>query len=113
MADQSKTTQAATQMKDACNAFLLSLSMEQKAKATYQYEDGERVFWYYPPMNRHGLALRDMDARQRELAFAIMTSGLTAKSYEQAKLIIDHELVLGRLETLAIIALMTPNLWRA
>ena len=89
---------AAIQMTMACTEFLNSLSPEQKAKATYQYLDGERVFWYYPPLNRHGLPLRDMDAKQRGLAFKVMASGLTDKSYEQAKMIIDHEEVLGPLE---------------
>ena len=98
MAQVSAAPLAAKQMADACNALLNSLSETQKAKATYAYEDGERVFWYYPPLNRHGLALRDMDAKQRELAHALMASGLTEKSYEQAKLIIEHELVLGPLE---------------
>jgi hypothetical protein len=98
MSSQSDAPQAAATMRAACTAFLGSLSKEQKVKATYKYEDGERVFWYYPPLNRHGLPLRDMDAKQRELAFNVMASGLTEKSYEQAKLIIDHELVLGPLE---------------
>ena len=98
MATQSEAPQAAAQMREACTAFLGSLSEDQKVKATYKYEDGERVFWYYPPLNRHGLPLRDMDAKQRELAYNVMASGLTEKSYEQAKLIIDHELVLGPLE---------------
>ena len=98
MAQVSAAPLAAKQMADTCNALLNSLSETQKAKATYAYEDGERLFWYYPPLNRHGLALRDMDAKQRELAHAVMASGLTEKSYEQAKLIIDHELVLGPLE---------------
>ena len=60
--------------------------------------DGERMYWYYPPINRHGLALRDMDANQRELAFALLASGLTQRSYEQARQIIEHEDVLGPLE---------------
>ena len=60
--------------------------------------DGERFFWYYPPLNRHGLPLLEMDAGQRKLAYAIMASGLTDTSYEQAKLIIEHEDVLGPLE---------------
>ena len=98
MANQVETSQAAVQMAEACTTFLNSLSDQQRAKATYSYQDGERVFWYYPPLNRHGLPLRDMDSRQRELAYRIMASGLTEKSYEQAKLIIDHELVLGPLE---------------
>ncbi len=85
-------------MAEASSRFLDSLSPEQKAKATFDYLDGERVFWYYPPMNRHGLALRDMEPGQRELAYAVMASGLTADSYQKAKLIIEHEAVLGALE---------------
>ncbi len=60
--------------------------------------DGERIFWYYPPLNRHGLPLRDMDPKQRELAHAVMAARLTDQSYQQAKLIIEHENVLGPLE---------------
>ena len=85
-------------MGQACSTFLDSLSAEQKAKATFEYMDGERVFWYYPPMNRHGLALRDMDSGQRDLAYAVMASALTEDSYKKAKLIIEHEAVLGPLE---------------
>ena len=98
MAKQTKVVQAAAQMAEVCNMFLSSLSAEQQAKASYQYADGERVFWYYPPLNRHGLALRDMDSRQRQLAFDVMASGLTRKSYKQAKQIIEHESVLRPLE---------------
>ena len=87
--------QAAAQMGAAARKFLDSLTTEQKARATFEYMDGERMYWYYPPINRHGLALRDMDANQRELAFALLASGLTQRSYEQARQIIEHEDVLG------------------
>ena len=89
---------AANEMADAATMFLESLSPDQKTVACFDYLDGERIFWYYPPLNRHGLALRDMDGKQRKLAHALMASGLTEKSYEQAKQIIDLELVLGLLE---------------
>ena len=89
---------AAAQMARAAADWLDSLSPEQRAKATYEYMDGERVFWYYPPMNRHGLALRDMDENQRRLAYAIMESGLTPRAYKQAAQIIDHETILGKVE---------------
>lgn len=90
--------QAAADMAAAAAAWLDSLSPEQRAKATYEYMDGERVFWYYPPLNRHGLALRDMDGEQRKLAYGIMESGLTPRAYKQASQIIDHEIILGKLE---------------
>ena len=89
---------ASAQMVEAASKLLDSLSADQKAKATYEYMDGERIFWYYPPLNRHGLALRDMDENQRKLAYNLMATGLTDRSYEQASQIIDHEAVLGPLE---------------
>ena len=49
-------------------------------------------------MNRHGLALRDMEPNQRDLAFKLMSTGLTDRSYEQARQIIALENVLGPLE---------------
>ena len=85
-------------MSKACADFLNSLSPAQGAKTVYEYMDGERIFWYYPPLNRHGLPLRDMDAEQRRLAYSVMASGLTQQSYQQAKLMIDHEGVLGPLD---------------
>jgi len=82
----------------AGNGFLESLKPDQITKTRFEYLDGERIFWYYPPLNRHGLPLRDMEAGQRELAFALMATGLTRTSYEKAKLIIELESVLGPLE---------------
>ncbi len=85
-------------MNEAGSKFLASLEPKQRDKAMYPYLDGERVFWYYPPLNRHGLALRDMDHNQRKLAYDLMATGLTDRSFEQAKQIIEHESVLGPLE---------------
>ncbi len=85
-------------MTDAAQAFLHSLSPEQRARASYDYLDGERIFWYYPPVNRHGLPLRDMTPPQRELAYALLRSGLTERSYTQAVEIIDLEVILGEIE---------------
>ena len=90
--------QAAADIAVACRNWLDSLNPEQKAKATFHYLDGERQFWYYPPMNRHGLPLRDMNDEQRNLAFAIMESSLESQAYQQARAIIEHELILGPLE---------------
>jgi len=98
MATHAAHTYAAAQMTEAASKFLNSLSPDQRAKATCHYAHGERVLWYFPPLNRNGLTLRDMDTKQRELAFGIMASGLSAEAYRRAKLIIEHESVLGPLE---------------
>ena len=90
--------QAAGEMRGAALALLNSLEASQKAAISFSYYDGERIFWYYPPLNRHGLALRDMNEEQRKLAYALMATGLTEDSNRKAQLIIEHEAVLGPLE---------------
>lgn len=88
----------AAQMAEVASQFLDSLTADQRAKTIYHFLDGERIFWYYPPLNRHGLPLRDMDQRQRELAYKLMEVSLEKSSYEKAKQIIEHELILGPIE---------------
>lgn len=89
---------AVKEMAEACVKFLDSLSADQKAKTTFHFNDGERVFWYYPPMNRHGLPLRDMDENQRTLAFNLMASGLSETANTRVHQIIEHETILGPME---------------
>ena len=90
--------QVTSEITEACSNWLNSLTPEQKAKATYHFVDGERIFWYYPPLNRHGLPLRDMDANQRTLAYAILDASLAPDAAQKAKQIMEHESVLGPLE---------------
>ncbi len=90
--------QVTSEIAEACNKWLNSLTPEQKAKGTYDFRDGERIFWYYPPLNRHGLTLRDMDANQRELAYGMIDASLAPDTALKAKQIMEHELVLGPIE---------------
>ena len=54
MATASNELTTVRNMNEAGSKFVESLDAQQRAKATYPYLDGERVFWYYPPLNRHG-----------------------------------------------------------
>ena len=61
MATRIEQPRAAGQMAETCARFLDSLAQDQKAKATFQYVDGERVFWLLssieparPSLARHG-----------------------------------------------------------
>ena len=85
-------------MAAACSDLLESLDAAQRARATFPYLDGERLFWYYPPLNRHGLPLLAMSEEQQGLAKRIMEVSLSEKGYEQACAIIDHELILREQE---------------
>lgn len=89
---------ATGQITEAAKKFLASLSSGQKDKAAIPFTAGERLFWYYPPLNRRGLPIRDMDQSQRELALGLMESTYSPSGFERAKLIMEHEAVLGPLE---------------
>ena len=99
--DHSDPSLAVKEMGEACVKFVDSLSVDQKAKTIFHFNDGERIFWYYPPMNRHGLPLRDMDENQRTLAYALMASGLSETANTRVHQIIEHELILGSMEKTA------------
>jgi hypothetical protein len=68
---------------DAARQFLASLTPEQRAKATFAFDDQERVTWYFIPIVRKGLTLKDMTPAQRQKAEALLQTVVTAKGLTQ------------------------------
>ena len=64
-------------MTETANRLLAALSPEQKAKATFPFQDEERMKWFYVPIDRKGLTLGEMSPYQRHLASALLASGLS------------------------------------
>lgn len=92
----------AADMARAAQAFLAALSPEQKAKATFEFKDAERLNWHFIPRERKGLPLKEMNPEQRKLAQALMESGLSPKGVEQALVVMSLEQVLREIEGRAI-----------
>ena len=90
-----------SRMRAATGQFLNSLNPSQRSRAVFPFEDDERLFWHYTPIERRGLPLGEMDERQRRLAFDMLASGLANNGFVQAQAIIDHEAILGELERAA------------
>src|SRR5580700_1709168 len=61
----------------AANQFLDSLTPEEKAAATFSLDDPERENWFFTPVPRKGLPLRDMTVAQQHLATALLSAGLS------------------------------------
>jgi hypothetical protein len=87
-------------MTDAAQRFLDVLSDEQRGKATFPFDGDERYFWHYTPIDRNGLPLKEMSAAQRERAWELMASGLSASGNDTARQIIDLEPILREAERL-------------
>ena len=91
-------TSSASVMTEAANRFLASLTPEQRAKATFQFDDAERLNWFFIPIERKGLPLREMAPFQRHLASALLSAGLSQAGYMKAVTIMSLEDVLRILE---------------
>ena len=92
---------AYVEMAKAANAFLASLTPEQKAQATFPFESdakGERVNWHFIPRERKGLPIKDMTGPQVALARALLKTGLSDDGYKKAETIQSLEAILREME---------------
>ncbi len=88
-------------MVDGAEQFLMSLSDEERARATFDFESDERErFHFVPPetFERHGFPLEDMTAEQRDLAHAFLSTGLSQRGHMTANEIIELEAILEERE---------------
>ena len=85
-------------MSDAAHAFLNSLTPEQRSKAVFEFDDSERMNWFYTPVPRKGLPIKEMTSSQQKLAFALLSAGLSQRGYIKAVTIMSLEEVLRILE---------------
>ena len=85
-------------MTETANRLLAALSPEQKAKASFPFQDEERMRWFYVPIDRKGLTLKEMSPYQRHLASALLASGLSQAGYIKAVTIMSLEDILMVME---------------
>ncbi len=93
--------EVAESMAAAANDFLNSLDPEQREKVTFEFEDEERKNWHFVPLERNGLALREMRPEQQHLAHGLLSTGLSHTGYLKAVQIMSLERILWELENQA------------
>ena len=89
---------AAAEMAVAASRLLTSLTPEQRAKTLFDFKADERQNWHYIPKERKGLTLQEMSPDQRQLAHALLRSGLSPHGYEKSTNIMSLEPILFELE---------------
>jgi hypothetical protein len=85
-------------MTKAAQHFLASLTPEQRAKATFTFQEDERLNWHYIPKERKGLPLLEMTMPQKALAHALLSAGLSQQGYIKAVTIMSLDDVLRIME---------------
>jgi hypothetical protein len=85
-------------MATAAKAFVATLDDAQRAKVRFEFDSEERFNWHFIPRARKGLPLAEMNPAQREAAFALLKTGLSASGFTRAEAIRSLELVLRAME---------------
>lgn len=89
-------------MVEAADALLAALDADQRAAATWPFDDDERRRWYYTPTDHGGVPLADLDTAQHRLVWRLVASGLSEPGYNTAAVIVGQENVLDRVEGFAV-----------
>jgi len=92
------TSSGNSEMLAAAQAFLTSLTAEQRHLALFDFDDDGREAWNFVPMVRQGLSYQKMSIEQRQLCLQLVRTGLSAKGYVQAKGIMGWEKILSDME---------------
>jgi hypothetical protein len=92
---QAKTAGAMVQ---AANAFLASLSPEQRARAVMTFDNEERFVWQESPGLRSGVVLRDLSDAQRTLAMSLLRTGVGEAGYQKIEMSRARETVLSAMQ---------------
>src|SRR5262249_1238904 len=85
-------------MTDAAKAYLASLTPEQRAKTMFPFQSDERQNWHFVPLERKGVALREMTAAQKHLAEALLSAGLSQQGVIKAHTIMSLDQILKDME---------------
>ena len=89
---------SASMMSAAADAFISSLSADQRAKATFTFEDEQRLDWHFIPRARKGIPFKELDSTQRLLGNALMGAGLGQRGLIRAVTIMSLDAILLELE---------------
>ncbi len=90
--------EAGAQMAEVAKVLLATLTPEQKAKASFAFDDEERLNWHFVPKVRNGLPLKDMTPQQELLAHALLNTGMGFRGAAKAVTIMSLEEVLFHIE---------------
>ncbi|HEU4530360.1 MAG TPA: DUF3500 domain-containing protein, partial [Steroidobacteraceae bacterium] len=82
----------------AARALLQSLPQAAREKAQLPFDSSQRTTWNYVPTRRAGVALGELDAKQRTLVDPLLRSALSPAGAKTAQQIVQHETILAEIE---------------
>lgn len=98
--DRAQPERTVPAMSAAASTFLAALAPAQRSRAAFEFGSPDRTRWHFLPPEtfaRHGVTLRELDAGQRLAARELLKTGLSARGYLTADVIMALEEVVRAL----------------
>lgn len=89
---------AGGEMASAAKRLLGSLTAEQRQKMTFTLEDAHRTEWFFVPIARKGVPLKELGQPQRALVQDLLKAGLGQQGQKMTNEIVELDKVLAELE---------------
>jgi len=90
---------ALAQMRSGVETVLAAMPAPLRAQAMREFEDRDRLEWYYTPRSRNGVSMKEMDKKTQDAVHTLLRTTLSAVGYRKLTNIIELELVLREIET--------------
>ncbi len=91
-------TRAADRVVAAAEAFIATLGAEEREAALRDFDHDDRYSWYFTPVERNGLPLRDMSFEQRSAALALLQAVTSGQGFQKATGVMRLEEILAGIE---------------
>ncbi len=95
---QDQPDASASRMAAAATRMLSVLSPAEKEKASFTFDDPERLNWHFIPRDRRGVSLRELQGESHLVAKSLVSSGLSGEGFEKLLKVMSLEEVLYLLE---------------
>lgn len=82
------------EMTGAAQAFLAALNDDQRSITRFDFKADERENWHFIPKDRKGITVGSLKPAQQNLAFALLSTGLSPRGFNKAATIMSLEQIL-------------------
>jgi hypothetical protein len=87
-----------SEMSQAANEFLQSLSSNQRSITQFKFDEDERYNWHFIPKSRKGIALKDLNGAQRNAVMNLLHTAISDTAFQKTTAIMQLENVLRVVE---------------
>ena len=87
-----------SEMSQAANEFLQTLSSKQRSIAQFKFDEDERYNWHFIPKSRKGIPLKELNTTQRNFVMKMLRVALSDTGFQKTTAIVRLEDILRRTE---------------